>query len=141
MSTTDTIPGKEVIEILGMVSGTDNYVAGGMFGEGYLGKMGNAYMQSSLNSARNKMIDEAMAMGADGIISYKTTTSEAALNNIVVTVTGMAVKLRDVSEESDKTTGQAISGADEILKYKELLDMGIISQEEFDAKKKQILNL
>lgn len=124
-----------------MVSGTDNYVAGGMFGEGYLGKMGNAYMQSSLNSARNKMIDEAMAMGADGIISYKTTTSEAALNNIVVTVTGMAVKLRDVSEESDKTTGQAISGADEILKYKELLDMGIISQEEFDAKKKQILNL
>lgn len=32
-----------------------------------------------------------------------------------------------------------ISGADEIIKYKTLLDAGIISQEEFDAKKKQIL--
>ena len=33
------------------------------------------------------------------------------------------------------------SGADEILKYKQLLDMGVISQEEFDAKKKQLLGL
>ena len=35
----------------------------------------------------------------------------------------------------------AISSADEILKYKNLLDSGIISQEEFDAKKKQLLGL
>lgn len=34
-----------------------------------------------------------------------------------------------------------VSGADEILKYKNLLDMGIISQEEFEAKKKQILGI
>ena len=33
------------------------------------------------------------------------------------------------------------SGADEILKYKNLLDAGIITSEEFEAKKKQILNL
>lgn len=33
------------------------------------------------------------------------------------------------------------SGADEIRKYKQLLDDGIITQEEFDAKKKQILGL
>ena len=35
----------------------------------------------------------------------------------------------------------AISGAEELKKFKELLDMGIISQEEFDAKKKQLLGL
>lgn len=34
-----------------------------------------------------------------------------------------------------------ISPADEILKYKKLYDEGIITQEEFDAKKKQLLNL
>lgn len=34
-----------------------------------------------------------------------------------------------------------ISVADEILKFKKLLDMGAITQEEFDAKKKQLLNL
>ena len=34
-----------------------------------------------------------------------------------------------------------VSGADEILKLKQLLDAGIITQEEFDAKKKQILGI
>lgn len=33
------------------------------------------------------------------------------------------------------------SNADELKKFKELLDLGIISQEEFDAKKKQLLGL
>lgn len=35
----------------------------------------------------------------------------------------------------------ATSPADEIKKYKELLDMGAITQEEFDQKKKQLLGL
>lgn len=35
----------------------------------------------------------------------------------------------------------APSPADEILKYKHLLDCGAITQQEFDAKKKQLLNL
>lgn len=35
----------------------------------------------------------------------------------------------------------AVSGADEIIKYKQLLDAGVITQEEFEAKKKQILGL
>lgn len=34
-----------------------------------------------------------------------------------------------------------ISEADEILKYKKLLDTGAITQEEYDAKKKQLLSL
>lgn len=34
-----------------------------------------------------------------------------------------------------------ISGADEIVKYKKLFDDGIITQEEFDAKKRQLLGL
>ena len=33
------------------------------------------------------------------------------------------------------------SSADELKKFKELLDMGVITQEEFDAKKKQLLGL
>ncbi len=35
----------------------------------------------------------------------------------------------------------AIGGADKLKEFKELLDMGAITQEEFDAKKKQILGL
>ena len=36
---------------------------------------------------------------------------------------------------------QAASTVDEILKYKNLLDQGAMTQEEFDAKKKQLLGL
>lgn len=36
---------------------------------------------------------------------------------------------------------QQTSSADELKKFKELLDMGAITQEEFDAKKKQLLDL
>lgn len=35
----------------------------------------------------------------------------------------------------------ATTPADELKKYKELLDMNVITQEEFDAKKKQLLGL
>lgn len=35
----------------------------------------------------------------------------------------------------------ATSSVDEIKRYKELLDTGILTQEEFDAKKKQLLGL
>jgi len=35
----------------------------------------------------------------------------------------------------------AVSPAEELKKFKELLDMGVITQEEFDAKKKQLLGL
>ena len=45
------------------------------------------------------------------------------------------------TDSSQNTTIQTISSADELKKYKELLDEGIITQTEFAAKKKQLLNL
>lgn len=44
-------------------------------------------------------------------------------------------------ESSKNAKIAAVSSADELKKFKELLDCGIISQEEFDAKKKQLLGL
>lgn len=51
---------------------------------------------------------------------------------------------KNVKEEPRKVKVIAtapISNADEIAKYKELLDNGAITQEEFDAKKRQLLDL
>ena len=48
-------------------------------------------------------------------------------------------KLSEVN--SGGTVVQALSSADELKKFKDLLDAGIITQEEFDAKKKQLLGL
>ncbi len=52
------------------------------------------------------------------------------------------------AEEATKTKNNqqnniasTTSVTDELKKYKELLDIGIITQEEFDSKKKQLLNL
>ena len=42
---------------------------------------------------------------------------------------------------TEKSAPSAASPMDELKKLKELLDMGIVTQEEFDAKKKQLLGL
>ncbi len=54
--------------------------------------------------------------------------------------------IADISDEEFKQMQNApqpatVSAADELKKFKELLDMGAISQEEYDAKKKQLLGI
>ncbi len=70
-----------------------------------------------------------------------------------VTVYGQATKCREMLDilrekkilnklNKEKTSeNTSVSAADEIKKYKDLLDSGIITQEEFDAKKKELLGL
>ncbi len=50
-------------------------------------------------------------------------------------------EFKELKENSPLAAAPAISNADELKKFKELLDMGIITQEEFDQKKKQLLGL
>ncbi|MBR5601424.1 MAG: SHOCT domain-containing protein, partial [Clostridia bacterium] len=59
-----------------------------------------------------------------------------------------ADRIKDYVEKANQSRNpagqivtQQLSPADELKKFKELLDMGIITQEEFDAKKKQLLGL
>ena len=51
---------------------------------------------------------------------------------------GLIESKRHVSESSPNNP---VSAADEILKMKELMDAGILTQEEFDMKKKQLLGV
>lgn len=60
------------------------------------------------------------------------------LNNLVIN--RQSEKTESKHTEIIKET-QPLSNADELKKYKDLLDQGIITQEEFDAKKKQLLGL
>ena len=50
-------------------------------------------------------------------------------------------KIEEIKNTPVGASVQQVSPAEELKKFKELLDMGIISQEEFDAKKKQLLGL
>ena len=59
-------------------------------------------------------------------------------------ISSLLVARQDIKKKN--TTEQTIistplSNAEELKKYKDLLDAGIITQEEFDAKKKQLLGL
>lgn len=59
----------------------------------------------------------------------------------------IAAKLTSILEQKGQSitpataTATAFSSADEIKKFKELLDLGVLTQEEFDAKKKELLGL
>lgn len=50
-------------------------------------------------------------------------------------------RIEECKNNKNMPVSSFTSGADEIKKFKELLDLGIITQEEFDAKKKQLLGL
>lgn len=52
--------------------------------------------------------------------------------------TYFALDMSSVKKTASEENAQ-VSGADEILKYKQLLDSGVITQEEFDSVKKRIL--
>lgn len=69
------------------------------------------------NLQENKIL-EAISMMQDITAKYKTSANSGVTQII-----------------------QQNSTADELKKFKELLDMGVITQEEFDAKKKQLLGL
>ena len=77
-------------------------------------------------------------------IAYVTLFITVAL--VVITILGYKkAATKGIEEETPKIyrteVVNNIASADELKKYKELLDSGVISQEEFDAKKKQLLGL
>lgn len=64
------------------------------------------------------------------IVSY---TAEMAWNDLYFAVNQVTgIFLKNSNDES---------AADELLKWKKLLDSGVITREEFDLKKKQLLGL
>ena len=58
-----------------------------------------------------------------------------AISDLIIARQDKTAPITTVKQEGHQ------SNADELKKFKELLDSGIISQEEFDAKKKQLLGL
>lgn len=78
------------------------------------------------------------------LITYKVMKNDNDYKNAKQNADKIMSLLKLVDQKNGGNTsneGNAVSGADEILKYKNLLDMGAITQEEFDKKKKQLLDL
>ena len=93
----------------------------------HIGLAGISIDTGAVNNCINRLPNE---------ITFKTDEEmEQAYNKI-----NIAFK-KYLDNNNLKTNNNGISTADEIKKYKELLDSGIITQEVFDMKKKNLLNL
>lgn len=60
---------------------------------------------------------------------------------VALSVIKRSSRIVPIVEKATTTIVQTASNADELKKYKELLDSGVITQEEFDTKKKQLMGL
>ncbi|OYR39655.1 hypothetical protein DJ82_09150 [Halorubrum sp. Ib24] len=102
LSNTESIAGKEVIETLGLVRGNTvrarnvgrditqglRNLAGGEL-KGY-----TELMTDARDQAQDRMIEEAEALGADGVINVRYTTSSIADSGAEILAYGTAVRLR-----------------------------------------------
>lgn len=82
------------------------------------------------------MVENIRSTNLDATIS--------ALRQLIPQKEELIVQLEANKEKQAATTKSIntnISAADELIKFKELLDSGIITQEEFDTKKAQLLGL
>ncbi len=98
------------------------------------GALGGAYAASA--------VDNANAQGQlDKIVDYNRCPKCGSTSLRALSAEEWADEWAKKQAASEKGSAPAVSTADELKKFKELLDSGVISQEEFDAKKKELLGL
>ncbi len=121
------------------------------------GARGNSFMQQSIargmqaagenpNGGASSMAFMGMGMNAAGNVMQNTMQTPTPSNTAnPFMVSGQApvnaVQSTPSVENSNSVTNSQIDPYEEVKKAKELLDMGVISQEEFDAKKKDLLGI
>ena len=88
----------------------------------------------------NQAVDINRIMFCSGMFSYSTANDYVKTLYLEVKEVFDAFKEKEGQMASGNVV-QEVSSADELKKFKDLLDNGIITQEEFDAKKKQLLGL
>lgn len=94
-------------------------------------------------------LDSISAVGTSAFKGIGVTTSSGAIkfrfiknrDELHSEVSKLLIERQNKSTATISSNISSASNADELKKYKELLDGGIISQEEFNAKKKQLLGL
>lgn len=102
VSTTSTIPGKEIVEILGLVRGNTIRARhlGSDIGAGLKSLVGGEIrgyvkaMSDAREEALNRALSDAENLGADAIVSVRFTTSQIMAGAAEILVYGTAVKLR-----------------------------------------------
>lgn len=96
----------------------------------------DGYIQ--VETAAGHMTSSSSQYGGENSIQFSGKERNAEAEIIVAFI---KQKIDEIKNAPIGGVVQQISPAEELKKYKELLDLGVISQEEFDIKKKQLLGL
>lgn len=102
VTTTETVPGKEIAEVLGVVKGSTVRARniGRDIGAGLKGIVGGevkTYTEMTMSSrdeAYNRMVNQAIDLGADAVVNVRFTTSMVMAGASEMLAYGTAVKLR-----------------------------------------------
>lgn len=108
LSNTDSIPGREIEEGLGVVKG--NTVRAKNIGRDLTQAVRNIFggelkaysdlMTDAREEAMRRMINQAEKLGADAIVNLRFTTSQVTGGGAEILVYGTAVKLKERIEEN-----------------------------------------
>lgn len=134
-------PRNCITDYIGLISNKKFY---------YAGSEGNAHLPRLKEGTIELKDVHAISMG-DQTMSFPPFVQFEVLNeNYKMGTHSNIQKIKETLESAVKACKEkaaatinysAVSAADELKKFKELLDMGVITQEEFNAKKKQLLGL
>ncbi len=132
----NTIASYEVIDAESQTSAT-SAVARGYVGAALLGPIGIA----AALSAKKKGLHTIAIQFKDGKSSMLAVDKEI-YKNITQILFGISqIENNSVASDNSSNDTKNFDAASEIAKFKELFDAGAITQDEYEAKKKQLLNL
>ena len=114
-----------------------------IYGQGFLGKRVDLPLDSVSAIATTILFLKGVTIStSSGKISFFFIANrEEMYQSISQLLVGRQYNHSNPNTSTNTSTPPPTSTTDELKKYKELLDEGIITQEEFDAKKKQLLDL
>lgn len=135
---------EKVIPVVGgVISGTLNFASMMPMAKRLLKTLDDAHFDYSEEEFNSDIeVIEQIANGEEVVVDEPSKIDEVKekLSSGIKTVGGKASDLIDkIGKKIEKS--EKSDPVEEIKKFKELLDLGIISQEEFDEKKKELLGL
>ena len=107
------------------------------------------YGQTAFGKQVDLPFDSISAIGKSILKGISVSTSSGRIRFLLISnrddiyknISDLLIQRQGTKQEKKEVINVNNSNADELKKYKELLDSGVITQEEFDAKKKQLLGI
>lgn len=112
-----------------------------IYGKVAFGKRVDLPVDSVSATATIQLLKGVAVSTSSGKISFLVIKNASEIYSVINKLLIERQEKEKVAAKPSVATEAKIDEADQLVKYKDLLDKGVISQEEFDAKKKQLLGL